>query len=115
MLRDTLKDFVSYFAAFTLVWVAGRPIVCDTGLWYFALHYLELDVAQWATFVTASEQKAIKAIFTIFTSEFKTFDVVLNTWLQKKWRAQNMTVFFLSSQLVFVLNDCSLALIESYI
>ena len=47
-----------------------------------------------AKFVTASEQKAIKAIFTMFTSEFKTFDVVLNTWLQKKGRAQNMTVFF---------------------
>ena len=30
MLRDTLKDFVSYFAAFTLVWVAGLPIVCYT-------------------------------------------------------------------------------------
>ena len=29
MLRET-KDFVSCFAAFTLVWVAGRPIVCDT-------------------------------------------------------------------------------------
>ena len=29
MLRET-KDFVSYFAAFILVWVAGRPIVCDT-------------------------------------------------------------------------------------
>ena len=29
MLRET-KDFVSYFAAFSLVWVAGRPIVCDT-------------------------------------------------------------------------------------
>ena len=42
------------------------------------------------------------------------FFSVLNTWLQKKWRAQNMTVF-LSSQLVFVLNDCSLALSESYI
>ena len=28
MLRET-KDFVSYFAAFTLVWVAGQPIVCD--------------------------------------------------------------------------------------
>ena len=60
-------------------------------------------------------QKTIKAIFTMFTSEFKTFDVVLNTWLQKKGRAQNMTVFFLSSQLVFVLNGCSLALSESYI
>ena len=30
MLRGTLKNFVSYIAAFTLVWVAGRPIVCDT-------------------------------------------------------------------------------------
>ena len=30
MLRDTLNDFVSCFAAFTLVWVAGRPIVCYT-------------------------------------------------------------------------------------
>ena len=40
--------------------------------------------------------------------------IVLNTWLQKKRRAQNMTVF-LSSQLVFVLNGCSLALSESYI
>ena len=37
--------------------------------------------------VTASGQKAIKAIFTIFSSEFKTSDV-LNTWLPKKWRAQ---------------------------
>ena len=37
--------------------------------------------------VTASEQKVIKAIFTIFSSEFKTSDV-LNTWLQRKWRAQ---------------------------
>ena len=35
-----------------------------------------------AKFVTASEQKAIKAIFAMFTS--KTFDVVLNTWLQEK-------------------------------
>ena len=90
MLRET-KDFVSYFAAFTLVWVAGRPIfviqlsfvLAFSGLWYMAIHCLKLDVAQWAKFVTAGEQKAIKAIFTMFTSEFKTFDVVLNTWLPK--------------------------------
>ena len=50
-------------------------------------HESKLDIGQWPNFVTASEQKAIKAIFTIFSSEFKTSDV-LNTWLQKKWRAQ---------------------------
>ena len=47
----------------------------------------KLGIGQWANFVTAREQKAIKAIFTIFSSEFKTSDV-LNTWLQKKWCAQ---------------------------
>ena len=30
MLHDTLKEVVSYFAAFTLIWVAGLPIVCYT-------------------------------------------------------------------------------------
>ena len=37
MLRET-KDFVSYFAAFTLVWVAGRPIVCDTVVVCFSFY-----------------------------------------------------------------------------
>ena len=37
MLRET-KDFVSYFAAFTLVWVAGRAIVCDTVVVCFSFY-----------------------------------------------------------------------------
>ena len=41
-------------------------------------HESKLDLGQWANFVTAGKQKAIKAIFTIFSSEFKTSDV-LNT------------------------------------
>ena len=46
--------------------------------------------------VTASKQKVIKAIFTIFSSEFKTSDV-LNTWPQKKWRAQTWLCVWLRS------------------
>ena len=34
----------------------------------------------------------------MFTLELKIFDVVLNAWLQKKWHAQNITGFFLSSK-----------------
>ena len=41
-------------------------------------HERKLDIGQLANFVTASQQKVIKAIFTIFSSEFKTSDV-LNT------------------------------------
>ena len=41
-------------------------------------HESKRDIGQWANFVTASEQKAIKVILIIFTSKFQTFDVVLN-------------------------------------
>ena len=46
--------------------VASRPIVCDTvaGFWYLAFHRLKLDIAQWANFVTASEQKATEFLST---------------------------------------------------
>ena len=81
-------------------------VLAFSEFWYLLFRRLNLDISQWANSVTASEQTAIKAILTIFTSELKTFDVVLNTWLQKKRRAQKKTIF-LSSQLVFVLNGCS--------
>ena len=42
-------------------------------------HESKLDIGQWDYFVTSSEPKAIKAIFTIFTSKLKPYDVVLNT------------------------------------
>ena len=69
-------------------------VLAFSGFWYLVFRRLKLDISQWANFVIASEQTAIIAIVTILTSELKTFDVVLNTSLQKKWRAQNMTVFF---------------------
>ena len=55
-------------------------------------HESKLEIGQWANFVTTSEQKAIKAIFTIFSSEFKTSDV-LNTWLQKSDVHKHDSVF----------------------
>ena len=39
-----------------------------------------------------------------FISEIKTFDIVLNTWLQKKWCAQNLTLLFYS----LPITDCFL-------
>ena len=68
----------------------------------------------WANFVTANKQKAIKAIFTIFTSEFKTFDVVLNTWLQKS-DMHKTWLCVVKFPVSIVLNGRSLALSESYI
>ena len=101
--------------------LAGRLFVTQlsfvsafSGFWYIAFHCLKLDVAQWAKFVTASEQKAIKAIFTMFTSEFKKFDGCFEYVATKKVTCTKRDCF-LSSQLVFVLNGCSLALSESYI
>ena len=63
-------------------------VLAFSGFWYLLFRRLNLDISQWANSVTASEQTAIKAILTIFTS-----DVVLNTWLQKKWRAQKELFF----------------------
>ena len=72
------------------------PVLAFSGFWYLISCCLKLYIGHWTNFVTVSEQTAIKAIFTMFTLEFKTFDVVLNAWIlwiQKKWHAQNMTVF----------------------
>ena len=74
---------------------------------------LRMNIA-WANFVTANKQKAIKAIFTIFTSEFKTFDVVLNTWLQKS-DMHKTWLCVVKFPVSIVLNGRSLALSESYI
>ena len=70
---------------FKLNWIKAEAIRNDncSKLSASDLHESKLGIGQWANFVTASEQKAIKAIFTVFTLKFKTFDVVLNTWLQK--------------------------------
>ena len=49
MLRET-KDFVSYFAEFTLVWVAGRPIVCDTIVVCFSFTFIEFSLKRFLSF-----------------------------------------------------------------
>ena len=90
-------------------------VLAFSGFWHLVFRRLKLDIGKWANFVTANERNAIKAIFTIFTSEFKTFDVVFNTWLQKSDVRKTWPFIFLISQIVFVWNGCSLALSKSYI
>ena len=43
-------------------------------------HESKLDIGQWANFVTASEQKSIKAVL-----NYNIYIRILNTWLQKRF------------------------------
>ena len=73
MLHDTFKVFVCHISLPLLL--CGSPansllqllfVLAFSGFWYLIFCRLKLDIGQWANFVTASEQKPIKAIFTIF-------------------------------------------------
>ena len=76
--------------------------------------YWQLILLIYASLLILRKRVMVASSFLMFTSEFNTFVVVLNTWLQKS-DVHKTWLFSLSSQLVFVLNGCSLALSASHV
>ena len=96
MLRET-KDFEPNFAAFTLVWVIGRPIVCDTivicfsGISHFtALNSTSPSEPSLSPPAKKNNQSNIYNVYIGIKDIWRCFEYLAT----KKWRAQNMTVFF---------------------